>query len=139
MRSLLMTLVIALSAPLAVANDGPLSNEKCLKVYRDAAIDLYDTSKKFNDGHLSRGEMVGAITAISAVTNAHRAGCMIFEDPSAQDCLPDYKEVYTAQRDRIHLRAILMGNQREVSLRLDLKPRIAYLDFVCGLKEDLGL
>lgn len=133
MRKIVLALVVSLfSVQLANAR-AILTNEECSKVYRESAFQLLELVEDYNDGYRSRRDFAASVVALSGTTNTHRIACRIFENPNITSCVSRYKALYQAQRDQIHVRAVVVGNQDYVPVVSGLKARLYLADGLCAI------
>ena len=109
-KVLLLALMIFSSSSFA-----GLTNQDCIDVYRTGYINLKYSIERFNDQAYNRFEMSADVSANSTVVGAIRTACLAVENPSVENCVGAYKELYKDLRDQVKLGAILMGNQTYIT------------------------
>ncbi|MCF8058745.1 MAG: hypothetical protein K9K67_05580 [Bacteriovoracaceae bacterium] len=112
---LLITLVSLSSLQTQAQDKGPLSNQKCVEVYRDGYLDLRDAIVLYNKKQLERGEFAAEVGTISTAVSSLRAACYFTESPDVSECVDNYKTLYKGLRERVRVRAVLSGNQESVT------------------------
>lgn len=110
----LLVLILVMSSSV-FAGDELLSNQDCIDIYRTGYINLTHYIERFNDGAYNRFEMAGAVNTNSAVIGGVRLACQAVENPSVENCVKAYKDLYKSLREKVKVGAILMGNQRAVT------------------------
>ena len=96
-------------------DEGLLSNQKCIEVYRDAYLDLRDNIILYNDKQLNRGDFAAQVSTISTAVTSLRTACFFTESPDVKECVDNYKKIYKGLRDRVRVRAVLSGNQESIT------------------------
>lgn len=115
----------------------PISNEDCIRVYRDNAIDLKVATDDFNDGYMDKIDYGAKVGQISTIVSAQRLACIKLEDPEAKTCVKEYKKIYKSLRNKISIPAVLFGNQTEVEVGIKFQAKLKYRDFRCGFSPSI--
>lgn len=96
-------------------NAGGYSNEECMKVYREGYVELSQLVKDYNEGYLGKVDFSSIVGLLSTSIGAKRLICGRVENPNNKTCVEGYKKIYKDLRSRINLKAVLAGNQDEIS------------------------
>ena len=111
-------MIIALTLMVGTsAHAGLFSNEECVRVYRDQALELKENADYFNDQRIDKAAFVAKVSAISTSVAAQRLGCMFIEAPEVKTCVESAKNLYNSIRDVINLRAVVAGNQTKIEYK----------------------
>lgn len=116
----------------AVQAQGLVSNEECVGVYRDNALDLKQAVDDYNDRYYDNIDFGLKVTQISTVVSARRLACLSFEDPEVKSCVKRYKKLYKSLREKISVPSVMIGNQEEIDTDFRFKAGLAYADLRCG-------
>lgn len=114
------------------ANNSVVSNEQCVRVYRDNAVDLKEATDDFNDGYFDNLDFGFKVTQISTIVSARRLACLKLEDPEVKDCVKRYKKIYKSLRNKISVPSVIIGNQTEIETDFSFDVRLSYADLRCG-------
>lgn len=90
-------------------------NTECIRVYRDAYIELRESVDLYNQESLSKWEFSASVSAISTDIGVSRTVCHFTETPDALSCVERYRDLYKKLRDRIKLSSVISGNQNKVT------------------------
>lgn len=116
----------------AVQAQGFVSNEECVRVYRDNAVDLKQAVDDYNDRYLDNIDFGLKVSQISTIVSARRLACLRFEDPEVKDCVKRYKNLYKSLRDKISVPSVMIGNQDEIETDFRFQATLKYADLRCG-------
>ncbi len=98
------------------ADEGVLSNQNCIEVYRDGYINLTNEIMDFNDEYSNRFQFATLVSAISTEVSLYRAACSLTENSNVTaNCVNAYKDLYKDLREKVKLGAIISGNQTKVT------------------------
>lgn len=111
--------LMALTLSVGSAHANLFSNEECVKVYKDNAVQLKEYADYFNEQKIDRNAFVAQVSAISTTVGARRLGCLVVEAPEVKKCVESAKALYDSIREPINLRAIIAGNQTSVKYAKD--------------------
>ncbi|GAB4406635.1 MAG: hypothetical protein OHK0056_05810 [Bacteriovoracaceae bacterium] len=93
----------------------PFDNTECIRVYRDAYIELRDSVDLYNNEQINKWEFSASVSAISTDIGVSRTVCHFTETPDASSCVEKYRDLYKKLRDRIKLSSVISGNQSKVT------------------------
>lgn len=108
-----------------------ISNEECVRSYRDAALELKEVADLFKENFIDKYEMSARVSGISASVTAQGLACKIVEDPAARPCVENAKKLYKSIRSEINVRSILVGNQTTIETSLGFRAAVLYHNFKC--------
>lgn len=114
MKKTLFLLLVLISSN-SFASEAFFSNQSCIDTYRTGYTQLQEAVRKFNDGFDNRFEFSAKVSANSTTIGVIRGACLMVENPTVEDCVTAYKDIYGDLRSQIKLSAILMGNQERVT------------------------
>lgn len=117
MKTIIIGLTVLFSLlNLAKAQEGFLSNQDCIEVYRDGYIMLSNEIENFNEGYSNRAEFAFMVSGISTEMALHRGACLIFENTQVTgSCVAAYKDLYKDLRSKVRVGAVIAGNQTKVT------------------------
>jgi hypothetical protein len=108
-----------------------LSDEDCVKVYRDQASDLKEYVDFFNEQKIDHAAFATEVAAISTLVTAQRLACRLVESPEVKNCVTSGKNLYESIRKKIKLSSVLAGNQTKVEYRRDFLLQEKLHDLKC--------